>query len=238
MSGLTIDMKNKLSKMLNGWNIFELFILFFVFCLIAFSAFWMKDNPVAIVSAICGILYTMLAGKGRVHCFYFGVLSSVCYCWLAFNSHLWGSLALYLLYYIPSQIIGIFRWKKNLKEDASEIIKTRLNKKEFWLVSLFSFLGCLLAIILLHYLGSQKPYTDGIVTIMSIVGMYLTVKRCIEQWFAWLIVNGAAFIMWLQLVIAGENTYSTMFMWGAYFVITIYYFFIWKKEIAYKFKFN
>ena len=61
--------------------------------------------------------------------------------------------------------------------------------------------------------------------------MFLTVKRCIEQWIVWMIVNGLSFIMWLNLVIHGVKTYSTLVMWGVYFILAIYFYFEWKKEI-------
>ena len=47
------------------------------------------------------------------------------YCWLSFQSALWGNLLLYAAYYIPMQIIGYFRWNQNLKKDKKEISEFR-----------------------------------------------------------------------------------------------------------------
>ena len=61
--------------------------------------------------------------------------------------------------------------------------------------------------------------------------MYLTVKRCIEQWIVWIIINGLSFIMWLDIALKGEKVYSTVFMWGVYFILAIYFYIVWKKEV-------
>ena len=61
--------------------------------------------------------------------------------------------------------------------------------------------------------------------------MYLTVKRCIEQWLIWIVVNGLSFIMWINAVIHGTKAYATVIMWAFYFIAAIYFYYTWNKEI-------
>ena len=218
-------------KELSGWKLYELIGLVFVMLLIFVNTYYMKDSPIAVCSAVCGILYTIIAGKGKISCYLFGLSGSVCYVWLAFASNLWGNMLLYLCYYIPMQIFGIFQWKNHLKKESKEIIKTRLSNKERILMLLISIIGSLMFIIILNYLGDKSPIIDGITTFLSILGMYLTVKRSIEQWLIWLIVNGLSFVMWLDIVMQGTKAYATVIMWGVYFILAIYFYFLWKKEL-------
>ena len=90
----------------------------------------MKDKPVALVSAICGVCATILAGKGKISCYIFGMLANICYSYISFKNQFWGNLALNMLYYFPMQFVGISKWKNHLKEETQEIYKTRLNLKE------------------------------------------------------------------------------------------------------------
>ena len=191
----------------------------------------MHDSWIAIISAFCGITYTILAGKGVPICYPIGATGSCFYAYLSFASHLWGNLLLYICYYIPMQIIGFFKWNKNLKSDKYEIIKTTLSKKERITLIVISISITILTILILAHFGDKNPVIDGITTILSILGMYLTVKRCIEQWIVWIIVNGLSFIMWLDIALKGAKVYSTVFMWSVYFILAIYFFIIWKKEI-------
>ena len=191
----------------------------------------MHDSWIAIISAFCGITYTILAGKGVPICYPIGATGSCFYAYLSFASHLWGNLLLYICYYIPMQIIGFFKWNKNLKSDKYEIIKTTLSKKERITLIVISISITILTVLILAHFGDKNPVIDGITTILSILGMYLTVKRCIEQWIVWIIVNGLSFIMWLDIALKGAKVYSTVFMWSVYFILAIYFFIIWKKEI-------
>ena len=202
-----------IKKELQGWKNFEIIGLIIVFSIILINAVILKDNPAAIINAICGILYTIIAGKGKISCYFFGLLGSSCYILLSFKNALWGNMLLYLCYYIP-------------------IVKIKLNLKEQIIISIIGLIGCIITILILHYLNDKSPIIDGITTFLSILGMYLTVRRAIEQWIVWMVVNGLSFIMWLDLVVfSGTKAYSTVLMWGVYFILAIYFYIEWKKEI-------
>lgn len=218
-------------KELQGWKNIEIAGLITALILILINAVILKDSPVAVISAICGILYTIIAGKGRISCYFFGLMGSGCYSWLAFSGALWGNLALYIFYYIPMQILGIFKWRKHLKAESQEIVKRRLSNSLRVKLFIISIIGCFAAIFILKYFEDSSPVIDGITTFLSIIGMYLTVKRSIEQWFVWIIVNGLSFVMWLNLIMHGTKAYSTLVMWGIYFILAIYFYLVWKKEI-------
>ncbi len=220
-----------LKKELQGWKPLEIVGLTAVLVIILINAFVLKDSPAAIINAICGILYTIIAGKGKISCYFFGLTGSGCYIYLSFINALWGNMLLYLLYYIPMQVLGIFRWKKYLKKESGEIIKIRLNAKQRLILTVIGIAGCLISIVLLNYFNDKSPVIDGITTFLSILGMYLTVKRAIEQWVVWMVVNGFSFVMWLNLVIHGAKAYSTVLMWGVYFILAIYFYWQWRKEL-------
>ena len=213
------------------WKPYEILVLLIVFALILYNIISLNDSTIAVISAICGILYTILAGKGKIYCYLFGLLGSGCYITISFLNALWGNALLYLLYYIPMQILGIFKWKNNLKEDSVEILKSRLTRKERIKFLFIGITGSIITIFILMLLKDKSPIIDGITTFLSILGMYFTVKRLIEQWIVWIIVNGLSFIMWLLLIINGTKAYSTLVMWGTYFVLAIYFYIVWNKEL-------
>jgi len=213
------------------WKPYEILVLLIVFALILYNIISLNDSTIAVISAICGILYTILAGKGKIYCYLFGLLGSGCYITISFLNALWGNALLYLLYYIPMQILGIFKWKNNLKEDSVEILKSRLTRKERIKFLFIGITGSIITIFILMLLKDKSPIIDGITTFLSILGMYFTVKRLIEQWIVWIIVNGLSFIMWLLLIINGTKAYSTLVMWGTYFILAIYFYIVWNKEL-------
>ena len=218
------------NKELNGWKKQEIIFLSLVLLFILISSHLVKDTPIAVMSAICGIMYTIIAGKGKISCYFFGLAGSWCYVWLSLSNALWGNMLLYLCYYIPMQVLGIFRWKKHLHNDTNEIIKIKLNTKQRIILLLIGIVGSVLTSGILYFCHDKSPVADGITTFLSILGMYLTVRRAIEQWVVWFIVNGISVLMWLNLFCHGAKTLSTVLMWGVYFVLAIYFYFDWRKS--------
>lgn len=210
---------------------FEIIGLFVIYAILFINAFILKDSTAALISAFFGITYTFLAGKGNPICYLFGITGSGFYSWLSFHNALWGQLALYAGYYIPMQIIGFFKWNSHLIEGKNEIVKITLKKKEKIILTVLTLTVTVTAIVLLTFLNDKSPVIDGITAVFSIAGMYLTVRRAIEQWLVWMVVNGLSVFMWASIALSGEKVYSTVVMWSAYFILAIYFYISWKREV-------
>ena len=223
--------KQFLKSEISNWNKFELIFIFCIIPLTVVSSILAKDTIVATFSALFGMLYTIIAGKGKISCYFFGMMGTLCYSYLSFKNALYGSLLLYLGYYFPMEIIGIFAWKKNLKKENNEIKKTTLENNERILLGLLILFTGILSGFVLQYFNDKFPFMDSFILILSIAGMYLTVKRCIEQWIIWTIVNFLSVIMWFVIFANGGKTFATLIMWFVYLFLGIYFFSQWKKEL-------
>ena len=226
-----MEIKRFFKLELSGWKPIEVFGLFSILCFILINTYIKHDNPIAVISAVCGILYTVIAGKGKISCYFFGLCGSGFYSYLALQNALYGNLFLYLCYYIPMQILGIFKWKNNLNKKTNEIVKTRLSTKERIKLVIISAILCDILSMILYFINDSNPALDGTTTMLSLVGMYLTVKRCIEQWVIWAIVNAISILMWIKILMHGEKVYATVIMWSVYFILAIYFYFQWRKEL-------
>lgn len=202
-----------------------------VILLIILISIIMRDSKIALVSAICGICYTILAGKGKISCYFIGMIGTFCYSYLSFVNGFFGNLALYMFYYFPMEIIGIFKWKKYLKKEVREVIKTRLTNKERIIYSIVALCLSLTVSLFLKTLGDSKPFMDGTATVLSVFGQILTVKRCIEQWYVWFFVNLVSLIMWIYAYMNGSNCLATILMWTVYLVLSVYFLKTWQNEL-------
>ena len=227
-----MKLKEFIKSELSGWGKYERIIFPLVILLIIAISFILNDSKIALVSAICGISYTILAGKGKISCYLFGLMGTMCYAYISWKNQLFGNLLLYLIYYFPMQILGIFKWKKHLNKNTGEIIKTKLNNKERIMYFTISAIVTTLFTILLYKLNDANPIIDAITTIFSITGLILTIKRAIEQWYLWAVVNVLSVIMWIEAYINGSNCFATILMWGVYTILAIYFLHNWKKEIS------
>ncbi|MBD5401284.1 nicotinamide mononucleotide transporter [bacterium] len=220
-----------IKKELEGWGKIERILFPLGIVLIILISLVINDSKIALISAVCGISYSILAGKGKISCYLFGLLGTMCYAFISYKNNLFGNLCLYLLYYFPMQILGIFKWKQHLKKDSQEIVKTKLSKRSRIIYSLAAIIFSIIGYLLLKYFNDQSPLIDSITSVLSVIGLLLTVKRCIEQWYIWFIVNGLSTIMWINAYLHGSNCFATILMWATYFVLSIYFLYSWKKEI-------
>ncbi|MCM1339427.1 MAG: nicotinamide riboside transporter PnuC [Muribaculaceae bacterium] len=221
-----------IKKELSGWGRFERIIFPAGIIFVALISLLMNDSKAALISAICGISYTILAGKGKISCYIFGLSGTLCYSYISWKNGLYGNLSLYLAYYLPMQIFGIFRWSKHLKKDSQEIIKTKLSQKERWIYLVILIFACFFGYFILKELHDANPLIDSITSILSIGGLILTVKRCIEQWHIWFVVNLLSTIMWTEAYLHGSKCFATILMWGIYTILAVYFYYSWKKEFS------
>lgn len=222
---------NLIKNELKTFTILEkIFFPIFVLSVLLISLY-KNDTPIATISALCGLTYTVFAGKGKIFCFFIGLIGTFFYVYLAYKNSFFGNMALYGLYFFPMQIIGIFKWKKHLKKNSLEIIKTKLPVfKKMAIISASLILSLILSYIL-KLSGGKNPYLDGFAVVFSVFGQYLTTKRCIEQWYFWFFVNLISLFMWKNAISNGAKTYATLFMWLIYLILSVYFYITWKKEI-------
>ncbi|MBP3821152.1 nicotinamide mononucleotide transporter [bacterium] len=220
-----------IKKEFYGWGKYERFILPLIILLIISISVYMKDRPTALIHAICGVCATILAGKGKISCYFFGMIANICYAYISFKNAFWGNLILNMLYYFPMQFVGIAKWKNHLKKDTQEIYKTSLSAKERLFYLLIAILFSIFGYIILKQLNDLNPSIDSITTVLSIIAFLLTVKRCIEQWYIWTIVNALSVIMWIIAYLNGSQCFATILMWGTYFALGLYFLKNWDKEI-------
>lgn len=227
-----MDLLELIKSEFKNWGKYEKVLFPLVLILTVVISIIIGDNKVALVSAICGMSYTILAGKGKISCYFIGMIGTFCYSYLAFKNGFYGNLALYMLYYLPMEIIGILKWCKHLKKDIREIIKTRLSNKDRVIYALVAVISSIVLSLILKIFNGSTPYLDATVTVLSIIGQLLTVKRCVEQWHVWFIVNLLSLIMWVFAYINGSNCFATIIMWAVYLVLSVYFLQTWKKEMS------
>ena len=190
----------------------------------------MKDSPIVTISAVFGLLYTIYAGRGKAYCYIYGMIGTLCHSYISFQQMLWGSFLLYIGYYFPMEIVGLCLWNRHVDNQKNEITKSSLSARSKKIFLAVVCVAVVLFAVILKITECRYPILDSLTTILSIAGLYLTVRRCIEQWLVWTVVNFLSIIVWARIFISGGKTFATLLMWIVYFLLGIYFYFRWKKE--------
>ena len=204
-----------------------------IFCMIFTAGLSLNlgDTVFGTAASITGVLYSLWAGKGKLSCYFFGIFNSFAYGLISFNATLYGEVALNWGWYLPMMFVGMFFWKRHLKSDTQEIIKRRLSWQYRLLTGLIAITGTAAGAFILYKMGDQAPVLDAFTTVLSVIAMVLTVKRCVEQWMLWTMVNIASIYMWYKVYLTGSGSIAILLMWVLALINGIIFYCLWQREI-------
>jgi len=217
---------DKTKKYLTPFQGFE------ILAVIAFTIYFAlidKENPwwyilLSSVTAICGIFCVVLCAAGKKSQYYWGFVNIITYIIVSWISRFYGEVMLNAIYFLPTQFIGLYYWKKNysVEKDAVKCKKMKLK----YITVLFSVCAgsIFLYKIFLDKLGGNSTWLDSTSTVFSVIANLLMVLRFREQWVLWIIVDIVTVIMW---AITGDWIMTTM--WAVYLLNACYGFIIWNK---------
>ncbi|CAH1056255.1 Nicotinamide riboside transporter PnuC [Paenibacillus pseudetheri] len=218
-----------MDKTWGGWNLFEIvWLVLFTSIAVAFT-FISKDSLFGFTVFITGVLCVVLAAKGNLMSYVFGMYNTVGYAYLAYINGLFGEVMLNLLFFVPMNVVGFYMWKNN-RQDGNLSMR-QMNLKWLFLVVAVCVIGCLLLGIGLSFIpGQNSPYIDAITTVLSIVATFLMVSRFKEQWLVYIVLNMFTVLLWVIRMLEGSGEGVLMIvMWSAYLVNAAYGYYNWNK---------
>ena len=84
--------------------------------------------------------------------------------------------------------------------------------------------------MILKKIGNALPYADAFTNVLSIIAMILMLKRYIEQWAVWILIDIVSIYMWFFI----KSNYNITIMWIAYLINAVYglvnWMILYKKE--------
>lgn len=223
-------LKQWLTGELTGWKTYEVLWLCFSVTATVLIAVQLTDGITGIAAAVTGILYTLLAGKGKISCYLFGIINVLFYGWVSLEQRLYGEVMLNWGWYLPMMFAGWFCWKRNLDKEQT-IRKTALPRKQKLIYALCTVAGIALYTLILRKMNDSQPLVDSATTILSITAMILTVKRCSDQWFIWTVVNTLSIWMWFRAYQLTGGSAAVLAMWVLALVNGIIFYIQWNRDI-------
>lgn len=153
------------------------------------------------------------------------------YIFIFYGVALYGEVMLNMLIYLPLQFIGYGSWKKNRLEMKSEtVVKAkRLTRKNWLFLIPVIFIAGIAYMKILTAMGGQQAGVDSFAVVLSVTANILMVKRFVEQWVMWIVVNVLSIIIWLNVFLVDGNSVTILVMWTAYLMNSIYGYIKWLK---------
>lgn len=175
-------------------------------------------DVVGSLAAVTGVVCVVLVARGNIMNYIFGVVNVSLYAFISFKAGLYGDAALNALYYFPMQFIGWYSWiKRRDREESVTVVARRMVAKERIYLAVTSLVLTSAVAWMLYIFDDPQPIKDSATTVLSVIAMFLMVRRYMEQWTLWVAVNIISIVMWSIALIKGEAHSALMvIMWIFY----------------------
>jgi len=189
--------------------------------------FWLSSHYIEIVGTILSILYVFLSIKQNIWLWPTGIISSLFYCYIFFDSKIYADMSLQV-YYVVVSIYGWYFWIKKTNVNN----ETKLNPQKIsynMAIILLLTTGILFLIIsqiLINFTDSVIPYLDAFTTSASFIATWMLVKKYIEHWFIWIVVDTLSSGIYFY-----KELYFTVFLYIVYSLMAIVGYIEWKKSL-------
>ncbi|MBA2610652.1 MAG: nicotinamide mononucleotide transporter [Bacteroidetes bacterium] len=178
-----------------------------------------------IIALISGVLGVWLTIKENIWCWPVSIIAVLASVAEFYEQRLFGDMGLQI-FYLGAAIYGWYFWNKN-KQKKFEVKKTPT--KLIPLLMLATLSQTILFYFLINFLKGDRALFDATLTACSLTATYMMTKKWVENWLAWVLIDGAYVIL-----------YSVKFMWGfaclyLFFTIIAFYGWIkWRRTISLK----
>lgn len=215
---------------LNTLKPFDWFLIVGIISInVIYSLLEKEFDIIGSIAGITGVVCVVLVAKGNIFNYFFGLVNVSLYALISYKAALYGDAALNAFYYLPMQFIGWYSWmgRRNNKESVTVVAKRMITSERVILV-LISLTTVALTAWVLYILEDPQPIKDATTTVLSIIAMFLMVRRYMEQWVLWIIVNIISVVMWVIAFTSGESHSMLMvIMWLFYLANSVNGWIVW-----------
>ena len=186
---------------------------------------WIIQNWVEIVGALAGFVYIFFEIKVSKWMWPIGLLTSVFYVLVFYNSKFYADMSLQF-YYIVISIVGWYWWLKGGREGGELEISNLKKNLAYKLLAASILIFGLIAYVLIEFTDSPLPYWDALTTSLSIVATWMLARKMIEQWLLWIFIDLVSMALYIY-----KGLYPTSLLFLIYSVLAIVGYIQWKKEL-------
>lgn len=174
------------------------------------------------IGTLLGLIYVVLAAKANKWCFVFGFISSFIFVFVFFNTKLYFDAGINV-YYLIMSFWGWFAWSDSSSK-KNELIQVTPRKTLLYGIIISFFVSFVAAALVDRFSDPQLPYLDALTTAFSIFATWLVIKKYIENWLIWIVVDIVASGMYIY-----KELYFVAGLFAVMTLIAIIGYFKWKK---------
>lgn len=168
------------------------------------------------------IISVVLAAKNHVYTWWTGIIGCLLFAALFYQVNLYADVTL-MIFFITTSLYGWMYWGHT--KEQNPVRKT--SPRSF----IIFFLGAILASLLYGWIlhlttAAYAPFIDSAILMFSVLAQFLLMKRRVETWICWLVVNTIAVPLYTS-----RELYLTAVVYAIFWCNTWYGLYKWQKII-------
>jgi len=188
---------------------------------------YLQTNWIEIIGAILSLIYLYLSIKQKVSLWFYGIVSSLFYIVVFFQTKFYADMSLQF-YYVVVSIYGWINWKQGKPETGEDLPTTQMSKRLFVnLVLATTLIYLIYYLVLVKFTDSTIPKADSLVGALSVVGTWMLARKLIENWFVWILADGLCVGLYLY-----KGLYPTAILFVVYTLMAVVGYLQWKKDFV------
>jgi nicotinamide mononucleotide transporter len=187
---------------------------------------YFQTNWIEIVGAILSLIYLYLSIKQKVSLWFFGIISSLFYIVIFFQTKFYADMSLQF-YYVVISIYGWIKWKSVSQSTGEELPTTQMSKRLILNLCVATLLIYIVYFVILSkFTDSTIPKADSLVGALSIVGTWMLARKLIENWFVWIIADSLCVGLYIY-----KGLYPTVILFVIYTIMSVVGYMQWKRTM-------
>lgn len=173
------------------------------------------------IGLITGILYVVLAARGKRLCWVFGGISSLSIAYGGFFLYQLYSDGILNLIYFGMAVWGIIAWNKSA---GATLQVSRLKLRSHVYYILISVLAAIpISYLFSQYTDAAVPFLDASTTCLALSATVMTIRQNLESWLYWIVID----LVYVGIYFSqGAWLYSLLFV--VYIIVAIKGFLNWQ----------
>jgi nicotinamide mononucleotide transporter len=177
-----------------------------------------------IAAVLLAISYLILATRENSLCWYCAFVSTAIYTTLFWNVNLLMDSALNV-YYMAMAVYGWHQWRRGGELQTGVVIKTLAAHRHVQIIVAIAILTAISGYLLSTNTSAAWPFVDSFTTWSSVVTTVLVVKKILENWLYWLVIDAVSIPLYIE-----RGLHLTALLFGAYLVIAAIGFVMWQRQ--------
>jgi len=179
-------------------------------------------SPLEIAANVITGASILLAGRNSVHTWWTGIVGCSLFAFVFFESRLYADVLLQSFFVVTS-VVGWWQWLHG--RGGEELRVTDLPPSRLLWQVVAGVLGAVLyGLLLRRFTNAYAPFLDSTVLAFSIVAQLLMMRRHVQNWPFWLLVNSIAVPLY-----ASRGLYLTSALYSVYWINALVSWRHWRK---------